>query len=61
MHYNPSLSIAGNRDIGWRISGGTAGYCNLGGDMETNDQGESEVDELEVDGALHGEREEEGL
>ena len=31
MHYNPSLSIVGKRDIGWRISGETAGYGNLGG------------------------------
>ena len=29
MHYNPSLSIVGKRDIGWGISDGTAGYGNL--------------------------------
>ena len=40
MHYNPSLSIAGKRDIGWRISGGTAGDGNLGGRYGPDDLGE---------------------
>ena len=31
MRYNPSQSIVGQRDIGWRVSGGTAEYGNLGG------------------------------
>ena len=31
LHYNPSLSIVAKRDIGWRVSGGTAEYGNLGG------------------------------
>ena len=40
MHYNPSLSIVGKRDIGWRVSRGTVEYGVWEEDMEPDDLGD---------------------
>ena len=40
MHYNPSLSIVGKRDIAWRISGELLNMGTWEEDMEPDDLGE---------------------